>query len=68
MREPLFDVVLSTEADVVTQEHWIGVKVIDRRRQHDGETVVAQTDFPGLDAAMQFAREAVTEWMEGTQA
>jgi hypothetical protein len=64
----LFDVVLSNESDHVTRQIWIGVKVIDRRGPHDGEVVVAQTDFRSLPDAMRFAREAVTEWMKETEA
>lgn len=67
MNTPLFDVVISVSGDDETGTGIYTVKVIDR--YHQGDDVIGQKyDMHSLDEAMEFAKGAVTAFMEGTTA
>lgn len=69
MNTPLFDVVLCNTADE-KGKLVIVVKLIDR--YHDGPDVPKligeSPEFRSIDDAIEWARRAVTAFMEGTQA
>lgn len=69
MRTPLFDVVIQNAGDAETGEMFITVQLIDR--YHDGPDigkVIGEAECDSLDAALEWARGAVTAFMKGTEA
>lgn len=69
MREPLFDVVLSSTIDRERAgDYRIGVTITDRRLPHDGETITPRTEFRTLTDALEFARHRVSTWLKETPA
>ena len=69
MPTPLFDVVLENAADDAGQLV-ITAKVIDRYHddERDGATIGTSPEYRTIDDAIQWARGAVTAFLEGTQA
>lgn len=67
MMQPLFDVVLSTLGDSETGEFIIAVEVVKTLDPHNPESLGGKEfEGPGaLDSAIEWAKGAVTAFMEG---
>jgi hypothetical protein len=68
-RTPLFDVVISVYGDENTGSGIYDVFVIDKYHGGPGDTpwvVGHQSNLTSLDQSIQFAKGAVTAFMEGT--
>jgi hypothetical protein len=68
-KTPLFDVVISVYGDESTGTGIYDVFIIDKYHGGPGDTpwvVAHQSNLTSLDQSMQFAKGAVTAFMEGT--
>jgi hypothetical protein len=64
-QQPLFDVILHVFGDTETGAGIYDVSIIDR--YHKRGDIIGQTEANSLDEALEFARGAVTAFMEGTR-
>lgn len=64
---PLFGVIISVDGDDDTGEGIYDVQIVDRYNDF-GDVIGEKTNMRSLDEAMEFAKGAVTAFMEGTTA
>lgn len=67
MKQPLFDVIITAYGDNDTGHVSHTVRIVGRYQKHDGELIGQKYDCT-LDQAIEFARGAVTAFLEGTEA
>ena len=67
-KTPLFDVIISVYGDKDTGGGIYDVFIIDKYHGIDPWVMAHQSNMTSLDQAMQFAKGAVTAFMEGTKA